>query len=193
MRYSREHKQRTRERIVQAAARRFRAWGGAGSGITTLMNELHLTHGGFYRHFASKEALFEEALRASVIEMGDRITAVAEAAPRGAELGAIVDAYLSERHCEHPERGCPLAALAGDIVRLPPAARTACHGILMSYAQRMARYLPGATRDQRERRAVILFSSMAGTLGFARTLGDRAGRSHLLADARAFHRRAVGR
>jgi len=119
VRYTREQVEATRVRIVTAASRRFRAHGNPGSAIATLMRDLHLTHGGFYRHFSSKDQLFEEALEAAVDEMGAHIAAAADTAPPSGALAAIVSAYLSEAHCEHPERGCPLAALGTDIARLP--------------------------------------------------------------------------
>ncbi len=187
MRYPPEHKEETRGRIVRAASRRFRANGGSGSAITSLMRDLRLTHGGFYRHFSSKDQLFEEALQASATEMSTQIAAVADGAPANEALRAIVTTYLSEAHCDNPSQGCPLAALGSDLTRLPRRSRDACHRILMGYASRMARYLPGADHEARERRAVLLFSSMAGVLTLARTISDRSERQRLLSDAVAFH------
>ena len=192
MRYSREHKEATRERIVRAASRRFRTDGSAGPAIAGLMAELKLTHGGFYRHFSSKEQLFEEALEASVEEMSARMESIAAAAPAGGALPAIVDTYLSESHCANPGEGCPLAALGADIARLPRRSRDVCRRLLTRYATRLAAYMPGETHDARERYAVVLFTALAGTLTFARAVSDRQARARLLADARAFHRAAHG-
>lgn len=188
MRYTQDHVDTTRRRIVEAASRRFRAEGGA-VGIATLMRELSLTHGGFYRHFGSKDALFQEALEAAVDEMAGHMTRIADAAGPEAARAAIVETYLSERHCEHPADGCPLAALGTDITRLPRRSRDACQRVLMAYARRLAPYMPGATSADREQHAVLLFSGMAGTLTLARSLGDRERRRRLLADARAFYLR----
>src|SRR6266849_120129 len=99
MRYGAEHKQQTRERIVRAAARRFRSRGGEGAGIGDLMRDLCLTHGGFYRHFDSKEDLFVEAFEQSLKEVGDRVVNAIEQTPPGAELKALIDAYLDVEHC----------------------------------------------------------------------------------------------
>src|SRR5437867_12745186 len=98
MRYGPEHKERTRERIVRAAALRFRSRGSERAGIGDLMRDLRLTHGGFYRHFDSKEGLFTEAFEQSLKEVGDRVTSAIERAPHGRELEALIDAYLDIEH-----------------------------------------------------------------------------------------------
>ena len=104
MRYSAEQQQ-TRERLVRAAARRFRRRRSQAS-ISKLMRNLHLTHGGFYRHFESKEDLFAEAFEQSLKELGHRFTNAIEQAARGGELKALIDAYL---HVYLGQRGggCP--------------------------------------------------------------------------------------
>lgn len=189
-RYPADHKERTRARIVATASRRFRKRGGDATGIGPLMRELALTSGGFYKHFESKEQLFEEALQASVTEMGSHMIGLAEAAGPSEALAAIIDAYLSEGHCADPETGCPLAALGADISRLPRRSRDTCRLLLDAYAARLAKYVPGQSQEERECRAALLFSGMAGTLTLARSVTDATARARLLADARAFYRRA---
>src|SRR5215472_12478192 len=88
MRYPAQHKQQTRQRIVRAAARRFRSRGTEGATIGTLMRDLRLTHGGFYRHFGSKEQLFIEAFRESLEELSRKMRSAIEHVPRGGELKA---------------------------------------------------------------------------------------------------------
>ena len=99
MRYPPEHKDRVRDRIVRAAARRFRGRGSEGVAIAELMGDLDLTHGGFYRHFRGKEDLFSEAFLAAAAETRERLRRAAEGAPRGRELEAIITTYLSAGHC----------------------------------------------------------------------------------------------
>src|SRR6266852_5237110 len=123
MRYGAEHKQQTRERIVRAAARRFRSRGGEGAGIGDLMRDLRLTHGGFYRHFGSKEDLFVHAFELSLLEVRRRLLAAVEHAPPGGELKALIDAYLDVEHCDNAAEGCPVAALASEVARRPRSAR----------------------------------------------------------------------
>src|SRR5262245_10307904 len=162
MRYSAEHKQHTRERIVRAAARRFRSRGSEGAGVADLMRDLRLTHGGFYRHFESKEELFAEAFEQSLREVGDRVTKAIEQAPPGGELKAILEAYLDPDHCSDVAGGCPVAALASEVARRPRAERARFLRALKAHIRRMAKYLPGADDEERRRKAAALFSGMAG-------------------------------
>src|SRR5258708_22269128 len=123
MRYSAEHKERTRGRIVRAAARRFRSRGSEAA-VGELMRDLRLTHGGFYRHFKSKEDLFAEAFEQSLKELWDRLTKAIEQAARGGELKALIDAYLDVGHLNDVARGWPRAAPAAQGARPPPGARS---------------------------------------------------------------------
>jgi len=195
MRYSDEHKQRTRERIVRAASRRFRRGGSEGAAIGDLMRDLHLTHGGFYRHFDSKEDLFIEAFRHEGTDNACRISAALEQAPPGEELKAFIDAYLSVSHCEDPAEGCAVAALATELARRPPQsrARLAFQGILKERTARIAKYVPGATEAERAGKARALMSGMAGTMMVARVLSDDQQRRRFLEDARKFYFEAVSR
>ena len=140
MRYTPDHKQRTRERIVRAAARRFRTRGSEGAGIGDLMRDLRLTHGGFYRHFRSKEALFVEAFAEGLKEIGDRVIQAIEQAPKGAELKALIDAYLDVGHLDDVAGGCPVAALAAEVARRPRGARGPFLGALRDHIRRVAPY-----------------------------------------------------
>src|SRR5712692_2733682 len=166
MRYSAEHKQETRERIVKAAARRFRSRGSQGAVIGDHMKDLRLTHGGFYRHFDSKEDLFVEAFQHGVNDISLRISEAIEHAPPGGELKAFIDAYLDIDHCDNLAEGCPVAALATELARRPPAsrARTAFLKVLTDRTRRTAQYMPGATGEERERKARMLMSGMVGTV-----------------------------
>jgi TetR/AcrR family transcriptional repressor of nem operon len=193
MRYPPGHKERTRERIIRAAARRFRSRGSEGAAIGDLMRDLRLTHGGFYRHFGSKEELFVEAFRRSLQDVARRMSSAAEHAPRGAELKAIIDAYLDLGHCDKPAEGCPFAALAPELTRRPLRARAALLRVVRSFVAELAIYVPGATADERQRKARMLFSGMAGTLTVARIMPDREQRRRILDDAKKFYRDAMRR
>jgi TetR/AcrR family transcriptional regulator, transcriptional repressor for nem operon len=191
MRYPAEHKQETRARIVRAAARRFRSRGSEGAAISDLMRDLRLTHGGFYRHFDSKEHLFAEAFAAGLEQVSGRLVRAAETAPRGGELKALIDTYLSPEHCDDAANGCPVAALMSEVARRPGATRGAFQQAIRAHIARMARYLPGLTDEERQRTAVMLFSGMAGTLNVARALTDER-RRRVLDDARTFYLKAAG-
>lgn len=192
MRYAADHKTETRDRIVRAASRRFRRHGAQGAAISTLMRDLRLTHGGFYRHFESKGALFGEALAAALTEVSDRLASQAEAAPAGQQGGALIDAYLSVEHCDDVATGCPVAALASELGRQPGSGGRAFELATRGHLTRMAAYLPGASPESRFKTAAILFSGMAGTLAMTRAQRDKGRRLEMLQEARGVFRRAVG-
>lgn len=155
------------------------------------MRDLHLTHGGFYRHFDSKEELFVEAFGHSLEQLTRKVLSRVEGAPRGGELKALVDGYLDIEHCDDVAGGCPLAALATELARRSPTARAAFVRVLRNYITRVAKYLPGATEEDRERKARVLFSGMAGTLTLARVIVDDQQRRWFLDDAKKFYFNAV--
>ena len=191
MRYPAQHKQQTRQRIVRAAARRFRSRGTEGATIGTLMRDLRLTHGGFYRHFDSKEQLFVEAFRESLEELSrKRLRALAHAPP-GSELKALIDQYLDIEHSEDVAGGCPVAALATEIARRPAKTRAALQQILKNHMVKVAKYIPGASQEEREHKARVLFSGMAGTLNLARMIVDEQQRRQFLQNAKKFYFQAV--
>jgi TetR/AcrR family transcriptional repressor of nem operon len=193
MRYSAEHKQQTRERIVRAASRRFRSRGSEGAGIGDLMRDLRLTHGGFYRHFDSKEGLFAEAFKHSLKEVADRVTKAIEHAPPGSELKALIDAYLDLEHCNDVAGGCPVAALASEVARRPRGSRGPFLHALRSHIRRMAKYVPAASDEERREKAIALFTGMAGTLTVARAFTDEQDRRRILEGAKTFYLGAAQR
>jgi len=193
MRYPADHKQQTHERIVRAAARRFRSGGGEGAGIGDLMRDLRLTHGGFYRHFDSKERLFAEAFAHSLKEIGDRVIRAIEGAAPGGELKALIDAYLDIRHCDDVAGGCPVAALASEVARRPRGARGPFQQALRAHISRMAPYVPAKTEEERSGKAIAVFSGMAGTLAVARAFTEEQDRRRILDGARRFFLTAAER
>ncbi len=179
-------KAETHERIIERASRAFREYG-SGVGIGEVMKELGLTHGGFYRHFESKDDLLVEAIARSLDEVTERFNKIAEAAAAGKELEAIITAYLSVEHLRHPETWCALATLAPDIGRQPAAIRKRVDSALQRYMARMARYMPGATEDERRRNFVILFSGMSGAMALTRACGDKEMRERVLSTTRDYY------
>jgi TetR/AcrR family transcriptional regulator, transcriptional repressor for nem operon len=191
MRYGPEHKEQTRQRIVQAAARRFRSRGTEGASVGDLMRDLHLTHGGFYRHFDSKERLVAEAFEHGLKQGRDRAARAIAKAPPGGELKAIIDTYLDLAHCDDVADGCPVAALASELARRPRGARTVFQRALREHVHLMEKYIPGATEDERRRKAIALFSGMAGTLTIARAFTEEHDRRKILEGARPFFLKAA--
>jgi TetR/AcrR family transcriptional repressor of nem operon len=191
MRYPADHKQQTRERIVRAASRRFRSRGTEGAAIAELMRDLRLTHGGFYRHFGSKEGLVAEAFEVALKEWSDRAVAAIGKAPKGAEMQALIDSYLDPAHCADIAGGCPIAALASEVARRPKGSRGPFLQALRAHIRRMEQYVPGRTVEERRQKTIALFTGMAGTLTVARAFTDEQDRRAILDGARKFYLAAV--
>ncbi len=187
MRYPVEQKPETHQRILTAAARSFRQHGSEGLGLAALMKEVGLTHGGFYRHFASKEDLYVAALEKGFQEVADGMIAAAAKAPAGQQLRAMIEHYLSVGHLEHPANGCVVAALASEIARQRPAVRARINAAMNSYRQRLLPFFPGKDEDEKRRKFLVLFPAMAGILMTARAMTDIPARQELLAEARRFY------
>src|SRR5262245_13405516 len=160
MRYKPQHKQETRERIVRAASKHFRVKGGKGLAIGDLMQKLDLTHGGFYRHFGSKEELFVEAVGRGFDEAAAKLVEASEKGPPGSELKNIIERYLSLEHCANPADGCPLASLMSESARYPRSLRTKIDRAMREHFSKIVEFLPGASEQERGRNCLILFSGM---------------------------------
>jgi len=172
-------KQLTHDLIVDTAARTLRGAGFAGVGVADVMQRAGLTHGGFYAHFASREALLAQALERAGQESARRLErTVAHGRARGlTPLRALVEGYLSERHLKSPEAGCPVAALASEMPRQSEAVRQVAAQRVESLLERVRSVLPeGCPPDT----AAALAGQLVGSLQLARALGDTAqGRRHL--------------
>src|ERR1700756_4420176 len=106
MRYQPGHKAQIHQKIVQDASHRVRAEGLTGAAVSSVMRNAGLTHGGFYKHFGSKDELLMESLREAFREIADFLSKAAEESPPGTAWKTIVKAYLSPEHCDHVEYGC---------------------------------------------------------------------------------------
>lgn len=186
MRYPPEHKLETRRKIVKDASRRLRAEGLNGAAVSAVMKDAGLTHGGFYKHFGSKDDLLLESLREGFREIEDTLVHAAEHSPSGKAWKAVVKSYLSLELCEHAERGCPLAALAPELARAEGRMKPQIFSELVNYKTRMLPFMPGQRTTDKERAFFAIFSTMIGALQIARMLPDRAIREKVLASAREF-------
>lgn len=151
------------------------------------MHDLKLTHGGFYRHFTSKQQLFAEALVSAVQEAHAKLTTGSDGTTPASQLRVIIERYLSPWHCANPAEGCPLAALVSEMPRQPRGVRAAFDQALESYMDGIEKLLPGKTRPERQRNFLVLFSGMAGTLSQARAVSDEQTRARLLQAAQQFY------
>jgi TetR/AcrR family transcriptional repressor of nem operon len=186
MRYRPEHRAEIHRKIVRDAARRVRAEGLTGAAVSAIMRDAGLTHGGFYKHFKSKDELVVESLREAFREIADRLAQVGEQAQPGTAWKAIVKAYLSPEHCDHAELGCPLAALAPELARADKAMKAQILGELTKYKGRMLPFMPGRRAADKERAFEAIISTMLGAIAIARILPDQAARARVLGSARDF-------
>jgi TetR/AcrR family transcriptional repressor of nem operon len=186
MRYQPEHKLKIHQKIVKDASRRVRAEGLNGAAVTAVMRDAGLTHGGFYKHFGNKDDLLVESLREGFREIEDILANAAEESPRGEAWKEIVRTYLSLELCEHPDRGCPLAALSGDLARADKRIKPQIVAELVSYKSRMLPFMPGHRTADKEQAFFVIFSTMIGAVQIARILPDRLMREKVLAGTRDF-------
>lgn len=170
MKVTREQMALNRQRLLDIASRRFRERGFDGVSVADVMQEAGLTHGGFYGHFASKEALAAEAAVHALAQTASRWKATLE--NRGMEgLERIVDAYLSQRHLDAPGTGCAIAALGPELARQGEPVRSAFAAELANMVDALAGFLPGADAAERRSRALPLLAQMVGAIVLARAFG----------------------
>jgi TetR/AcrR family transcriptional repressor of nem operon len=186
MRYQPEHKIKIHQAIVNDASRRLRAKGLAGAAVSTIMQDAGLTHGGFYKHFASKDDLLLESLSQAFHQISDALASTAERSQPRSAWKAIVKIYLSPEHCDHPEHGCPLAALAPELARTDKRTKPRIASEMAKYKNRVRPFMPGLRTADKERAFFAIFSTMIGALAIARILPDPATRKKVLTNARRF-------
>lgn len=170
MRYTKGHKDHSRERILKAAARKFRRQGIAATGITGIMAEAGLTNGGFYSHFRSKNDLVREGLERALDEQL-RPLAEGDAAP--GQLNELIRYYLSAEHRDRPHAGCASAALLSEIARQPRVIRKAYTARMREFLEQLVRRLPpnNSSRASHET-AMGIFAVLVGALQLARAVED---------------------
>jgi TetR/AcrR family transcriptional repressor of nem operon len=172
MRYSREHKLETHARIVRKASVRLREKGAHGVGVADLMKEAGLTHGGFYAHFDSREALVIEAFADAMDRSTERWRKFAAGIPPEKRLQAIADSYLTTVHRDDPGHGCSVPALAAEIARENPRTRKAFAAKLEQMIEMLAGQVPELPRKAARRQAMAVLATMMGTLVLARAAGS---------------------
>ena len=178
MRYGKDHKQATRQRIVEAAGRRFKQDGIDGAGVATVMSDAGLTNGAFYGHFRSKEDLVANVLTDQL--RAQRQSFDAQSSDR-AGLEAFIRSYLSPEHRDQSADGCPSAALIDEIVRRPAATKRVFTDELAATMNDIASRLDPTDVEAARADALALFGFMLGTLQLARALTDRDLSDQLLA------------
>lgn len=169
-RYTAEHKNATRKRILETAGRRFKRDGIDSSGIAAIMSDAQLTNGAFYAHFKSKEDLVANV----VADQMRGWQATLGSSPDRAELEAFVREYLSPHHRDHPETGCPSAALLDEIGRCDKATRRTYTQAMQDFVDMVATRLSPDDPTSARSDAIGLFTILVATLQLARAVTDRA-------------------
>ena len=166
MRKSREEAAQTRKRIVTAAGEEFRKHGIVATGLNELMSAAGLTHGGFYKHFESKDQLVAEAC-------AEAVTTILEiAAAAASKKGGTAAAYLSTGHRDNPAAGCPLSAIGSELARSDEKTRAAATAGFLKLVEIMAEQLDRLPAATAKRRALVAVSTMIGALTMSRIVTD---------------------
>jgi TetR/AcrR family transcriptional repressor of nem operon len=165
-------KEITHERIVEVAARAIRRSGYDGTGVADIMKEAGLTHGGFYAHFPSREALLAEAADRAGSEAVALSEQIAASVPPEQALPSMVRAYLSKEHREAIETGCPVSALGSEMPRQAPVVRRAATRRIKEMIDVVARQLPDWGQPGSHEQALMTVAIMVGTMVLARAVDD---------------------
>jgi TetR/AcrR family transcriptional regulator, transcriptional repressor for nem operon len=165
-------KEATHERIVEVAARAIRRTGYDGAGVANIMKDAGLTHGGFYAHFPSREAMLAEAADRAGAEAVAAMGRIAAAEPPQQALQAMLRAYLSKAHLEGVETGCAVAALGSEMPRQSPKVRRAATRRIKEMIDLVARQSPDWGQPGAHKHALVTVATMVGTLLLARAVDD---------------------
>jgi len=185
MRYSKDHKAETHERIVRHASAQLREKGTRGVGVADLMKEAGLTHGGFYAHFDSREDLVIEAIAHAMDQTTERWGKQFQDKAVADRLAMLVDSYLTTSHRDHPEKGCAIPALAGDIARESPKTRRVFLGKLEHMIALFAGQASDPSSAEARQKAIGTIATLMGSVVLARVAGNGAFSQEVLDAGRA--------
>jgi TetR/AcrR family transcriptional repressor of nem operon len=192
MRYHPDHKQQTRELVLAEAGKEIRKQGPHKISVASIMKRAGLTHGGFYAHFESKDAMLAAAIEQMFDGSRDRwVTATLDRSPEDG-LATYVDWYLAPAHRDSRESGCTVAALASDLPRLSPACQKSYAEGSRRIISRMAAVLAALGRDEPEALAASVFAEMLGALSLARIETDARRSDAILVGSRRAVKRRLG-
>jgi AcrR family transcriptional regulator len=166
-------KEVTHDRIVEAASRAIRRSGYGGTSVPDIMKDAGLTHGGFYAHFDSREAMLAEAADRAGADSVATLARVASTAPPQRALQKMAELYLSKEHIESAEVVCPVAALGSEMPRQAPEVRRAATARIKEMIDLVARQLPDWGQPGAHERALVTASTMIGALVLARAVDDQ--------------------
>jgi TetR/AcrR family transcriptional repressor of nem operon len=171
MGYSKASKANTHARLVEAAASRFKERGVDGISLAELMQDLKLTHGGFYKHFASRDELVTEALALAMKQSGEVMRQQGLGLDKP-DLPRFVDFYLDETHRDGRADGCAVAALAGDAARNSDGVQAQFREHIDGNLKALSEVLKPASPQEARGAAILVLCSLYGALMTARAVGD---------------------
>lgn len=186
MRKSKQATAETRESIVQTAAAEFRRNGIAETGLSDLMAAAGLTHGGFYRHFESKDHLVAEACEAALLSILNAMQDSVEGASPKLARKKLLSRYLTSKHRDNPATGCPLAALGSDLRRADSRTREAASAGYRRLVEIVVAQLDGFLPDEANTRATAIVSAMVGSMILSRIVTDSKVSDGILRDTKDF-------
>jgi TetR/AcrR family transcriptional repressor of nem operon len=170
MKKSKAETAQTRKRILEVASQAFKSNGIEATGVAEVMSAVGLTHGGFYRHFGSKEQLVAEACG---ISLAGLVQGYEEAAEGGREsFVKHIQSHLSPEYRDDRENGCPIVAMGSELVRADDATRATASKGLRELLDRIARWIPGKDRDLAADEAIIVLTNMIGAVTVSRIVDD---------------------
>lgn len=172
--FSSNRKEITHSRIVETASKAIRRSGYSGTGVADIMKEAGLTHGGFYAHFASRDEMLAEAASLAGAETIAITEQVFSNSPREKRLWALMNAYLSSEHTANIETGCSFAALGSEMHRQAPEVRTASTKRIKEMISLIEGQLADQSQPNAYEEALLMVSTMVGTLMLARAVDDSA-------------------
>jgi TetR/AcrR family transcriptional regulator, transcriptional repressor for nem operon len=182
MGHTQSEKTRNHERILEVAARRIREVGTEAPGVAEIMADAGLTHGGFYKHFGSRDELIVQAANQTYVESEAAAQRVIDGAPE--PLAAFVDWYLSSQHRDNPGAGCSVVALGNDVARGSDELRSAYAGQVKRYLARLDELLGTTGAERPSADAMVALSTLVGALLLARAVDDQELSERILRDAR---------
>jgi TetR/AcrR family transcriptional regulator, transcriptional repressor for nem operon len=184
MRYSREHKAQTHAKIVRRASVKLRERGAHGIGVADLMKDAGLTHGGFYAHFPSREALVIEAFTHAMDRSTEQWRKLSEATAPEKRLSQIVNGYLAPLHRDDPGHGCAVPTLGAEIARESARTRRVFSGRMSQMIDMLAEQMHGVTPKAARKQAMATMATMIGALVMSRIAGSGEFSDEILAAGR---------
>lgn len=185
MRYSESHKAETHQKLLKIASRALREKGPDNLAVAEVMKEAGLTHGGFYAHFKSKDALLAETLDRIFTRAGVNVDKMTDGLPPRHALATYVDFYVSSRHRDNPSTGCPITAINSDMPRQSKKFRETFDDGVKSLVARIANWLAASGHSNPEALAASVLSAMAGAVAVSRAVSDKGLSDEMLEAARS--------